>query len=96
MGDCHQPRMAGQLKRSDTFHRRRKHDYERSDERSQRVKAALGSGAPELRIDCTPGRHVGSRKVSVSVKRTRRTKLEQTSTNLHSEELHDESCIVEH
>ena len=34
-------------------------------------------------------------KLASQSKRTRSTKPEQTSTNVHSEELHDESCIVE-
>ena len=48
--------------------------YERSDERSQRVKAALGSSTPERRMKCTTRRHVGLRKVSVSVKRDTKEK----------------------
>ena len=68
IGDCHLSRMAGQLRRCDTLDRGRKHDYERSDERSQRVKAALGSGTLERRMECTTRRHVDSREVSVSIK----------------------------
>ena len=68
IGDCHHSRMAGQLRRSDKLDRRRKHDYEQSDERSQKVKAALGSGTLGRRMECTTRRRVGSRKVNVSVK----------------------------
>ena len=47
IGDCHHSRIAGQLRRSDTLDRGRKYDHEWSDERSQGVKAAPGSSAPE-------------------------------------------------
>ena len=51
-----------------------KDDYERSDEILQSVKAALGSSTPERRMKCTTRRHVGSRKVCVSVKRDTKEK----------------------
>ena len=46
-GDCHHSKMAGQLKLPDKFDRGRKYDHERSHQRSQGVKTAPGSSAPE-------------------------------------------------
>ena len=60
--------MVGFLRLLDTLDHRRKYYYERSDEGSQRVKAAPGSRTAERRMECTKRRHVGSRKVSVSIK----------------------------
>ena len=43
IGDGHNSRIAGQLRRTGTLDRGRKHDHERSDEKSKKVKTALGS-----------------------------------------------------
>ena len=66
--DGHHSGMAGELRRSFTLDRRRKYDYERFDEKSQGIQAALGSGTPERRREFTTRRHVGLRKIRVSVK----------------------------
>ena len=48
--------------------RGRKYDHERSDEGPQGVETAPGSSSAKRRMECTTRRHVGSGKVSVSVK----------------------------
>ena len=73
----------------------RKHDYERSDEdhkeSRQHLARVLQNGEWSIQRDATLIRE----KSASQSKRTRRTKPEQTSTYLYTEELHDESCIVE-
>ena len=60
-------------------------------ESRQHLARVLPNGEWSAQRDATLVRE----KLASQSKRTRRTKPEQTSTNVHSEELHDESCTVE-
>ena len=66
-GDYHHSGMVGQLRIFDTLDCRRKHDYERFDEGSQRVKITLGSSTAERRMERTKRRHVVSYETEDSI-----------------------------
>ena len=83
--------MVGQLRSFDTLDCRRKHDHERSDEGSQRVKTTLGSSTAKRRTERTKRRHVGSYETDDSIETYAQDETpEHISTRPSPKELHDE------
>ena len=62
-GNRHHSRMFGQHRCSDVLALRRKHDHERSDEGSPRVKATLGSNIATRNVERTERHYVDPRKI---------------------------------